>query len=181
MTLNRRLLGALALVATLAASPACGRSDASPEPTAGKKVKQLDLGALPARLLGLEVRQEDVAGTVAKVDATYLAGLGLWSLRKIPEPGSGGGDLVQATLQVSRFNEAARPESKTFRQTMVNQIGSTKPKAFRLGKRTVYLTTGTKQSIAVWFRKDYLFVLASRADYGQPRTLLRAALEVEPS
>ncbi len=181
MSRSRRLLGAVALAATLAGPlGACGRSDASPEPTAGKKVKALEPASLPQELLGLEVRREDVAGTVAKVDATYLAGLGLWSLRKVPEPGSAGGDLVQATLQVSRFNAAARPESAEFRQTVVNQVGSSKPKAFRLGRRTVYLTTGTKQAIAVWFRGDHMFILATRADFDRPRTLLRAALEVEP-
>jgi hypothetical protein len=174
------VLGVAALAVALAAG-GCGQSDGNEaKPTSGKKVKQLELASLPTELLGLEVRREDVTGTVAKVDATYLTGLGLWSLRKIPEPDSGGGDLVQATLQVSRFNAAARPKSSDFRQTVVNQIGSSKPRAFRLGKRTVYLTTGTKQSIAVWFKEDYLFILASRADYEEPRTLLRAALEVKP-
>ena len=50
----------------------------------------------------------------------------------------------------------------------------------RLGASTVYLTTGTKQSIAVWFKGRYLFVLATRADYDEPRTLLRKALEIQP-
>ena len=47
-------------------------------------------------------------------------------------------------------------------------------------RRTVYLTTGTKQSIGVWFKDRYLFVLATRADYDEPRTLLRKALEIKP-
>jgi hypothetical protein len=176
---RRRLLGAVLATAVLAAG-GCGRSDGGPEPTAGKKVKQLEMALLPGELVGLQIRREDVSATVADVDATYLSGLGLWSLRAAPDaPGDDG--LLQATLQVSRFNAAARPESNEFRQTVVNQIGSSKPKALRLGRRTVYLTTGTKQAIAVWFKKDHLFVLASRADYEEPRNLLRAALEVEPA
>ncbi|HEY3241567.1 MAG TPA: hypothetical protein VGL92_18545, partial [Acidimicrobiia bacterium] len=104
--------------------------------------------------------------------------LGLWSLRTASS--ESGGDLVQATLQVSRFAEGARSQESDFRQSVVNQIGSARPRTFRLGKRTVYLTTGTKQSIAVWFQGRYLFVLASRSDYDEPRTLLRAALEIKP-
>ena len=57
---------------------------------------------------------------------------------------------------------------------------SSAPRTERLGTDTVYLTTGTKQSIAVWFKDRYLFVLATRADYDEPRTLLRKALEIQP-
>jgi hypothetical protein len=85
-----------------------------------------------------------------------------------------------ATLQVSRFNDGADVDSDKFRRTVVNQIGSTAPRTVRLGDQTVYLTTGTKQSIGVWFKGRYLFVLASRADFDEPRTLLRKALEIEP-
>lgn len=162
----------LALVALALVVAGCGRSDAGVEPTAGKQVKDLELSGLPAELLGLKVQREDVSETVARVDATFIDALGLWSLRS--------DDLVQATLQVSRFSAGADPRSPRFRQTVVNQIGSSKPRAFRLGARTVYLTTGTKQSIAVWFSGRHLFVLASRSDYDQPRTLLRRALEIKP-
>jgi hypothetical protein len=62
---------------------------------------------------------------------------------------------------------------------VVNQIGATAPRPVRLGHDTVYLTTGTRQSVAVWFKGRYLFVLATRADYEQPRTLLRRALEIQ--
>lgn len=174
MTSCRRL--GLALVALVVLLAGCGRSDAGVEPTAGKQVKDLELSGLPAELLGLKVQREDVSETVARVDSAFVDALGLWSLRTV----SDGGDLVQATLQVSRFSEGADPRSPRFRQTVVNQIGSSKPRAFRLGARTVYLTTGTKQSIAVWFSGRHLFVLASRSDYDQPRTLLRRALEIKP-
>ena len=165
-----RALLVLALAAAVLAG--CGRSDAAVDPVAGKKVKVLEVATLPAEILGLAVQKEDVAGSVAKVNSTFIDGLGLWSLRS--------DDLVQATLQVSRFSDGARFEDSEFRQSVVNQIGSARPRTFRLGTRTVYLTTGTKQSIAVWFKGRHLFVLASRADYDQPRTLLRAALEIKP-
>jgi hypothetical protein len=112
-----------------------------------------------------------VAGSVAKVNSTFIDALGLWSLRS--------DDLVQATLQVSRFSDGARFEESDFRQSVVNQIGSARPRTFRLGTRTVYLTTGTKQSIAVWFKGPHMFVLASRSDYDEPRTLLREVLEIK--
>lgn len=166
---------ALALAAGLLAG--CGRSDAAVDPVAGKKVRVLELSSLPAEILGLAVQKEDVAGSVAKVNSTFIDALGLWSLRTASS--EDGGNLVQATLQVSRFSEGASYQKAAFRQSVVNQIGSARPRTFRLGKRTVYLTTGTKQSIAVWFKGDDLFVLASRADYDTPRTLLRRALELQ--
>ena len=164
------LLGAAAVAALLAG---CGRSDAArAEPTPGKAVKVLELPGIPAELLGLRVAKEDVAEPVSRVDSAFIDGLALYSLRSE--------DLVQATLQVSRFNDGADPGSKKFKEGVVNQIGSSKPRPFRIGSRTVYLTTGTKQSIAVWFTGRHMFVLASRADYDEPRTLLRRALELQP-
>jgi hypothetical protein len=168
----------VALALAAAALAGCGRSDAAVDPVAGKKVKVLGLSSLPAEILGLAVRKEDVADSVAKVSSTFIEGLGLWSLRTASS--ESGGDLVQATLQVSRFSEGAQFDKSEFRQSVVNQIGSARPRTFRLGKRTVYLTTGTKQSIAVWFKGAYMFVLASRSDYDEPRTLLRAVLEIKP-
>ena len=32
----------------------------------------------------------------------------------------------------------------------------------------------------MWIKGRYLFVLATRADYDEPRTLLRKALEIQP-
>lgn len=165
-----RLLMTLALAG--AALSACGESGAAVAPVEGSQVEVLELDSLPAEVLGLAVEVEDVAGPVAEVESTFIDALGLWSLRS--------DELVQATLQVSRFSDGARYQVEEFRQAVVNQIGSVRPRTFRLGERTVYLTTGTKQSIAVWFKGRHLFVLASRADYDQPRTLLREILEIEP-
>lgn len=164
------MLVALALAA--AALAGCGRSDAAVDPVAGKQVKVMDLASLPTEILGLAVAKEDVAGSVAKVNSTFVDALGLWSLRS--------DDLVQATLQVSRFSDGARYDESDFRESVISQIGSARPRTFRLGRRTVYLTTGTKQSIAVWFKGPHMFVLASRSDYDQPRSLLREVLEIKP-
>ena len=165
-----RLLGVAALA--VAALAGCTRSDAAVAPTPGKAVKTLDVPNLPPDLLGLRIAKEDVSGDLAKVPKAFIDALALYSLRR--------NDLVMATLQVSRFNRGADVTSEHFRQTVVNQIGASAPRTVRLGSQTVYLTTGTKQSIAVWFKGSTLFVLATRADYDEPRTLLRQALEIQP-
>lgn len=173
--MSRSLLRLRSLGAVLAAAVAlagCARSDASVQPTPGKAVKALEITGLPADIMGLKLAPEDVGEAVAKVPSAFIDGLSLYSLRK--------DELVMATLQVSRFNDGADVEDDKFRQTVVNQIGSTAPRTVRLGGETVYLTTGTKQSIGVWFRDRHLFVLATRADYDEPRTLLRKALEIKP-
>jgi hypothetical protein len=165
-----RSLGVVVVAALALAG--CARSDATVEPTPGEQVEALDIPGLPADLLGLRIAPEDVAEDLGKVPAAFIDGLSLYSLRK--------DDLVMATLQVSRFNDGAGHDSEKFRRTVVNQIGSSAPRTVRLGAHTVFLTTGTKQSIGVWFKGRHLFVLASRADYDEPRTLLRNALEIEP-
>lgn len=176
MTTHLRRLGLVLAAAVLLAG--CGRSGASEAAgTPGKDVEVLELASIPAEILGLTVQQEEVTETVARVESTFIDGLALYSLRTASSGETG--DLVQATLQVSRFNDAADPDSAEFRRTVVNQIGSSKPRAFRLGSRTVHLTTGTKQSIAVWFSGRHMFVLASRSDYDRPRTLLRQVLELD--
>jgi hypothetical protein len=168
--LRLRSLGAV--VAAALALAGCARSDASVAPTPGKAVKTLDIPNLPPDLLGLKLAREDVSADLAKVPKAFVDALSLFSLRH--------DDLVMATLQVSRFNAGADVKAEKFRQTVVNQIGSSAPRTVRLGGETVYLTTGTKQSIGVWFKDRYLFVLATRADYDEPRTLLRKALEIQP-
>jgi hypothetical protein len=165
-----RFLGAVVIAALALAG--CARSDASVAPTPGKAVKTLDLPDLPPDLLGLKLAKEDVSKDLAKVPKAFVDSLSLYSLRH--------NELLMATLQVSRFNAGADVGAQKFRQTVVNQIGSSAPRTVRLGGETVYLTTGTKQSIAMWFKDRYLFVLSTRADYDEPRTLLRKALEIEP-
>jgi hypothetical protein len=168
--LRLRALGAVAVAALALAG--CDRSDASVEPTPGQQVKALEVPNLPADVLGLKLVREDVSANLAQVASAFIDALSLYSLRQE--------ELVMATLQVSRFNTGADSGDEKFRQTVVNQIGSSAPRTVRLGKQTVYLTTGTKQSIGVWFKDRHLFVLATRGDYDAPRTLLRKALEIEP-
>ncbi len=167
-----RLRSIGAVVAAAFALAGCARSDASVDPTPGEQVKAVEIANLPADLLGLKLTPEDVAQDLAKVPSAFIDALSLYSLRQ--------DELVMATLQVSRFNDGADVDTEKFRQTVVNQIGSSAPRTVRLGSQTVYLTTGTKQSIGVWFKGRHLFVLATRADYDEPRTLLRKALEIEP-
>ncbi len=169
--LDLRRLGAV--MAAAVALAGCARSDAAPvKPTPGQAVKALELPNLPAELLGLKIAPEDVADDLTKVPAAFVDAMSLYSLRD--------NDLVMATLQVSRFNDGADVKAEKFRETVINQIGSTAPRTVPLGGDTVYLTTGTKQSIGVWFKDRYLFVLATRGDYDEPRTLLRKALEIKP-
>ena len=59
-------------------------------------------------------------------------------------------------------------------------MGGVVPKKVHLGHDVVYLTAGNQQRISVWFRGRYLFVLATRDDFDQPRTLLRQALDITP-
>jgi hypothetical protein len=170
---GERLRSLGAVVAAALALAGCARSDASPvKPTPGQAVKALEIPNLPADLLGLKLAPEDVAEDLGKVPAAFIDAMSLYSLRH--------NELVMATLQVSRFNDGADVNAEKFRQTVVNQIGSTAPRTVRLGGETVYLTTGIKQSIGVWFKDRYLFVLSARGDYDEPRTLLRKALEIKP-
>lgn len=170
MSLTRRLLCGVLLVAVgLGVAPGCGGSDAK----AGEATK---IGVLPRSLLGsevlsLSVSQERLTPTVIATKRTYLDALGLYSLRK--------GDLLQATLQVSRFRKDAKYSKNSFRQSILQQIGTSVPRPFRMSGRTVYLTTGKRQNVAVWFTGRHSFVLSTRQEYDSPRALLRRALEIK--
>lgn len=158
-------LVALALIA----APACGGGNASAG-TPGEGIKKMEVD-VPEQILHLEVDGEDVTENLAGVERSYVDGMALYSLRE--------DDLVKATLQVGRFNDDAEYRTSNFRRAIVNQIGGVRPQTVRLDEETVYLTKGTKQQIAVWFRDRYLFVLAVRDDYAYPRSLIREALEIE--
>lgn len=159
---------ALSLVAA-AFLGACGSSGA--EEAKGRKLKQLPGNLLPADLLGLEVRRESITANVKEQTQSYLDSVGLYSMRK--------GDLLQATLQVSRFAKGVDHRKRDFRQAIITQIGTTVPKSVRMGKHTVYLTTGKQQNVVIWFKENYTFVLTTREEYEQPRGLLREILEID--
>jgi hypothetical protein len=167
---RRRALGA-ALVLFALAGTACGGDRV--EGTSGKQIKQLPADTVPAELLGLPLAQEDMSGTVAGVEDAVVVSVGLYSMRR--------DDLLQATLQVSRFRDNAPVEQSKFRSSLVNQIGGTRVQRFRMGDDVVYRTTGRKQTISMWFRDRHLFVLSARETYESPRALLREALEIDPT
>ena len=153
----------------LVAAPACG--DASADDFAAAEVEEFDASLVPNKLLDLRVQTEDVGGAT-EVKSPFVDGIGLYSLRD--------GELLQATLQVGRFTKSADADSARFRNSVVSQVGSTVPRAFRMADDTVYLTTGKRQSIGIWFRDRYFFVLSTRDEYETPRALLREALEIKP-
>lgn len=167
----RRVVAVIGLVAAVAAgSAACG-SDTSAKGRNGKEVKPVAAGVVPSTLLGMAVTQEDATKYVADIDRTYLEEFSLYSVRE--------GDLLQATLQVSEFNSDAQYQSASFRGSVVNRIGSSKAQLFRMGDNQVYMTTGTKQQIAVWFEGSHMLVLSIRDDFKKPRALIREAMGIK--
>ncbi len=171
MSMARRLLVAALAAAALAGSACGGNADAT-QGRHGDDVDQLGDDLVPTDMMGLEVTKEDMSETISHTERTYLDAVGLYAVRE--------GDLVKATLQVSRFNDEADYDDGGFRRALVNQIGGTNPRLVRLGDDQVFLTTGTKQQLFVWFEDEHMFVLAIRDDFERPRGLLRAALEVKP-
>jgi hypothetical protein len=161
-------LAALVVGGALVLAPACG---AEPKKVGATKVVPFDASIVPAQLAGLAVAPEAIGGAT-EVKNPFVEGVGLYSLRA--------GELLQGTLQVSRFTADANSEKARFRASVVQQIGSTVPKPYRMGERTVFLSTGKRQSIAVWFEGRYFFVLSTRDDFDRPRALLREALEIKP-
>ena len=138
---------------------------------AGKDVQPLEADLLPDEMLGLSVGQEDVVEPLTQVKATYVDALSVYSFRRK--------QLLQATLQVSRFGEQSA-QVEGLHEAVVAQVGGASPKRIRVGDQIVHLTSGTDQNLSIWFRDDYFFVLAVRQDYERPRTLLRRAIAVEP-
>ena len=173
---HRLAAGLLAMFAAATSVGACGGEDDSAfadQALEGTEIKAVEGDLLPSEFLGLAVAEEDVSGALASTKRSYVEATSLYSLRT--------GDLLQATLQVSRFTPKAEYATPRFRSSLLNQIGANRPRAVRVGDDTVYLTTGTKQQLAVWFRGRYMLILATREDYPTPRTLIREALEVEPT
>ena len=177
ISLRRRMLAvALAAVGVVGILGACGGNDDeayADQALSGSEIQPVEGDLLPPEFLGLAVAKEDVAGSLASTKRSYVEATSLYSLRN--------GDLLQATLQVSRFTAKAEHTSTKFRNSLLNQIGGTRPRTVRVGDDTVYLTSGTKQQLAVWFRGRYMLILATREDYPTPRTLIREALQVEPT
>jgi hypothetical protein len=166
----------LAAVVALGSVAACGGSGGAQARgddgvgIATKNVAALD-AHLPTTVLGLAVAREDVSSTLKKGRRTYLDELSVYSLRS--------DDLLQATLQVSRLAANSDWRSAQFRRVIVEQIGGTRPREVRLDHDIVYMSAGTNQRLAVWFRGRYLFVLSTRPEFPKPQGLLRTLLETK--
>jgi hypothetical protein len=162
----------LCLIVTLALS-ACG-GGASPTTRAEDRViKPLDGSPVPPDLNGLRVAEEDIGDTLDAARRPYLDAATLYSLRQDD-------DALQATLQVGRFADDAKYADKDFQLTLVSNVGSGTAKDFRMGDKRVWLTTGDRQTIALWFSGRYVFILSAREEYLGTRTLLRKAIEIKP-
>jgi hypothetical protein len=165
--LLRLLASVLACVIVLGCS-----ASANVAGTSGGKIEALPTKTVPTSLLGLRLRAETTKEAIAPLRGTYVAATSLYSMRL--------GDVVQATLQITRMIDEAEYRSSSFRATMVNRVGTSPPRPVRLGRDTVYITSGTKQHIAMWFRGRDFFVLNVREDFRRPRDLIRRALEIRP-
>lgn len=162
----RRPLGAVAALAVAVALLAgCGGGDDE-----RVTIEQLGADALPRRILGLRVEPEDVSERLVGANRPYVEATGLYSLRE--------GDRLQGTIQVSRFKDDVDTTSNRFRLALVNQIGSTEPKPFRMGDGIVYLTSSKRQSVAVFFEDDAFVVLSTLETFEQSRALLREVMEL---
>lgn len=170
MTRSRLSLAAAALAALTVLTAACGSGSAEADAARAKKVEAIPADQVPDQLLGLKLAPEaDILETVKANTDTYVEAVGLFSLRR--------GELLQATLQVSRFTAASDADRASFRRSVIGQVGSTDPQQFRMGDQNVWLTTGKNQRLFVWFKQNTMFILTTRADYETPRTLLREAIE----
>lgn len=165
------LVRALCVALTLGALGACGES-AAVEQAEAREIAAIDADRLPPELLGLQVRREDIADVLDGTKRPYLDEAGLYSLRE--------GETLQATLQVGRFADGVDHTRPEFRDKLLNTVGGGSIRELRLGKQQVYLTTGDRQQVALWFQDSYLMVLSTREEYETPRALLRAALELQP-
>jgi hypothetical protein len=134
-------------------------------------IAQLDADELPRTILGLDVEQEDVAERLKATDRPYVEATGLYSLRD--------GDRLEGTIQLSRFKDDVDPDDEQFQLSIVNQIGSTQPRAFRMADEIVYLTASKRQSVAVFFEDRSFVVLSTLETFEHSRELLRSVLELD--
>lgn len=171
--MSRQLLRVLAraLISVLAvlAVASCGVDDGV-EAAEADEIELLGADAVPSEILGLPVSEED-ASSVRNQKRPFVEAVGLYSLRD--------GEDLQATLQLARFTDAAKTRSASFRRAVVAQVGATVPHEVKVGEETVYITTGRRQQVAIWFDDRTMFILSMRDDYTTPRALTRAALEID--
>lgn len=158
------------LVMVVATTTLAGCATSSATAVKGEAIKELPAGIVPDEVLGLKVSKEETSA-VQGAKSAFVDSIGLYSLRS--------DDLLQATLQVSRFTKDAKVKSESFRTGVVQQIGSSTPQAVQMDGTTIYLTTGKRQTVAVWFQGRYLYILGTREEYATPRALLRELVTVK--
>jgi hypothetical protein len=160
----------VALVALLAGG--CGTA-AFGEGVAGKAIKPLDKAVVSGSVIGLRVSEEDIAGAVRKFQRSYADRVSMYGFR-------GDNDLLEATLQVSRFNDATKLKSSRFRAGLVTQIGEANPQVLRVDDVDIQVTRAHGQRLYLWVSGRYVLVLSVRDDFKRPRDLLRNLASVKP-
>jgi hypothetical protein len=158
------------LVAVAALAGACG-GGTEVSGVQGSAIEPIPPEALPDHVQELTVRVEDMGKQLALAEDTYVQSAGVFSLRA--------GELVQATLQVTRLTDDFDYHDAVKRTSLANRLGGSRAEILRLGDDVVYLTQGQRQQVALWFRGAYLYLLSTRRDYSKPRSLLRSALEID--
>ena len=128
-------------------------------------------GGPPSELNGLTVKQENIGKRGPRSSRDYLVDVRLYSLRAKKQ--------LEGTLQIGRFRDEA-PTTLSFHRQIASDVGTTVPREHRVGGETVFVTRGKRLGIAVWFAGRDMFVLSIREGYREPKSLIRAALEVRP-
>jgi hypothetical protein len=158
-------------VAVALAVGACGGGGGAVDRADDRRIELLEADALPPTIRNLSVSLEDIDELREAAKRPYLEAAALYSLREE--------EKLQATLQIGRFADDAEYEDEDWRLTLLNTIGGGAPRELRIGEHQVFVTSGERQFISIWFAGRHLFILSSREDYTEPRALLRDALELE--
>lgn len=165
--MTRQLVARLAAAGLLLSLTACGGG--------GIETADADDGAslrLPSQIVGLRVQPESIdPEDLEQIDRPYVDSVAVFSMRE--------DDLLRATIQIARFNRAARPDDETFQASIIGLLGGQRSFELLVGDTVVNTTTGTSQNIFSWFAGRGMFVLAVQQDYEFPRTLLRRLIDLE--
>jgi hypothetical protein len=171
MTLRLSIVASALAVAVAAAG--CAHSDkADLKGTSGSQITTLPGDLVPSQVLGMNVTDENVLKTLANTQKSYVNAVSLYGFRK--------DQLLQATLQISRFNANARYQTDKFRQQILLGVGTAQGETVQVSGVLVYLTLGERQRVFSWFKGPYWFVMSVRDDFTQPRSLLRQLLQINP-
>jgi hypothetical protein len=163
----------LLLAPTIAAS-ADTTPTPSASPTSAPAATAFPAHGPPTTMLGLTVKKEDIAKKLAgETRALYVDRVALYSLR---DPTN----LLEATVEIGHFRGGTQWASTDFQMQIAQGLGSSLPVLVRLGSTVVYLTSSKGLSLAIWYDQGYMFVLAIRSTFKQPKELLRQSLAINP-